>query len=458
MDLGFWGATLGTALGCALACGNTESSSEPSGQAGDGGASGAEAGASGAATAAGGAPEEAVGGAGATGDAGAGGESPIVDPNADEECVEAPDEGTWTESSLEATSSWDLAFAGQLAVVLTTRESEGLRASMSTAGGAWSDWERVDSEESLAGIESVRMALAADGSSGFAIWSTIEEQQWVAHFDADSGFAAPEQLSGSLLVLGDGRALQVSGGSYRVFEGGEWSAAQDMNGAGKLLLAANDVPVLYREEWIENAQRFTRRSLDFASGWSETELVPQPPAAGAYTIYVWEGPGGYAARVFQDLSAQPRSISVRRDGVWSDEGLVELGTNDAGDAELLVEAGGELSFIAQRDGWLADARYEPEGGWREPLSIPRSRYPDQTAAAGSADGRIGLIATLYRQSADDYVRIFERGADGTWYCPRLDWVSGSVQVEGDGQGSFIYAYRYGDTLRLLRHGSKGSPF
>lgn len=395
---------------------------------------------------------------------------PLVDPEADVPCEQEPQDGTWSDLQLNASTQCQLALGASRAVLICISNNQLMARVSDDSGKSWSDAVRIDSDGSKVDPLGIRVVMSPDGSSAIAYWQSAGGYRWVNRYTPSIRWGAPVQITPAdpggatdpfpddeLVVLSNGKAVlahQVDGSpmsvQYRLFDGTSWGDTKSLQNTAfvGLFLGLNELPTLFTEEADPNRISVARHTLDFASGWSAPEFNPNPAPTSAYQVTAFEGVRGHAARIFRVLGSDAAIwISARENATWgSDERLGATSTNmldmpraaEVGD-ELLVAWNVPPTDSADETELLLVERSTGKA-WTT-VKLARSNNLTGLTLAGSSTGAAVLSGYVDRWPAASLTKIFRRSSSGVWYCPRLKQGPGNTVAAANADGVLLVAVR-----------------
>lgn len=408
-----------------------------------------------------------VGGAGKAA-AGSAGAPPqvLTEADANEPCEADPLAANWTETVVELKAVGNevirLGAGGPLAIVIGFGQ-DGLLARTSTAGGPWTEvvtlpgtMEKTDYPE--------RIEVSLDGSTAVVLWRR-GEQMFFNLLGADGTFApavelkVPKNVATQVLALSGQRVLFGFGGDQGVQlieytpAGGLVSAKPILRNFSTLSHDGDEGVAVFATSGLiaepDNLYPYT-----FGSGFAE----PQAITARAMVPSAWQTffdafPNGRAARltrIWEDAATRGMHLTTRTAGTWGTEELVNRFEGSITTWPLLSYAQDRLVLAWEDEDKHVMAVREHDGKtWQPELVLPRSRSLQYPKLVGAKTSAVLLGEQELKDEQVSVKKLYRRGADGTWYCPKLVPNDFSNELVSDGEG-FWFAERLGIELHVWR--------
>jgi hypothetical protein len=456
---------------CLLACSGADEQAEQSAGGTGGGAIDSGAGAGGGGS--GGTGATSTGGTGGVAaDAGNAGDSgaALVDPDSDEPCTEDPDPAGWSEESVSllavgATSAYagaavDGGVTLLVARILTNQPSAptggAVYATVAT-GGTWTEPTQLSATPDFLDRPLVR--VASDGSGGIALWVEADDTVRYATWSAGAGWAPSQPLPGGsgldfssidAVALPGGQHILATGGSLLILDSNGTQTAEVTLPGGlhrEMFLGADDLPVVYMTS-VLIAEGTSRYVYAPGAGLGPAEVAPLTTVqAPGWQEFWFEAASGIGARLIRVGGAQAGLYVTVRRGPAS-YSVEERITTFAGDtsAPTVTAAGGDLVVLWPEGGRIAERAHD--GAWSAQRPLARSSNVELSAIAGSAIGA-GLVGTITLDGRT-VTKIFRRGSDGGWYCPRLVRHGLNPTVTSDPGGELLFVGNEAGDVRLVR--------
>jgi len=456
-----------TAWGALFACGAT------SGRSGDNGSAGAQTGGAGVVDSSGatgggkggGASDGTVSSSGGTSGSGGSSAPPgevLTEADPDEPCVMDPLAARWVETAVELKGGSNLVFklgAGGPLAVLVGFGKDALLARTNTADAGWT--EAVPLPDSLGTDYPERIEISPDGSTALVLWRR-GQQLFFNLLDPDGSFRraveiqAPQDvtvlaLSGQRVLFGYGSNQGVQLVEYTPAGGLEPVAPIATNYRSMSRDAGNALAVFATSSLIAEPDKLY--PYVFGSGFGEAQAItPRAMTPSAWQSFFFAFPNGRAARLtrtWQDPPTRGLHLTTRQAGAWGSEELVTRFEADVADAPTLGYAQDRLLLAWKDDDKQAEVVREHDGqSWQAEQVLPRSRGLTETRIAGAETSAVVLGEQDLKAEHVSVKKLYRRGSDGTWYCPKL--VPNTVaQLASDGQG-FWFGQRIGVELSVWR--------
>jgi hypothetical protein len=444
-------AVVGSVVGCGSTATHSSADAGASGSAsGGGGTSGnAKAGAaSGGTTAPGTAGKSSAGSAGAPPEV-------LTEADPDEPCDADPLATHWTETDVELSGGPNLVFAlgagGPLAVVLAIGV-DGMIARTSTAGGPWTD--QVTLPGSQGGVFPERVDVSSDGSTAVALWQH-DQGMFFNLLQADGSFGPAVELdmpqnvevlplSGQRVLFGHGSSQGIQLTEYTPAGGLVPATPILANYGGMSRVEDDDVAVFSASSLVAGADALYPYKFGEGFGASQPIMARAKPPS-AWQAFFFGFPNGHVARltrILQDPVTRGLSLTTRQAGDWSAEELVTRFEGSVTGTPALGYTQDRLLLAWEdEEAHVGVVREQVGGAWQPEQVLPRSRALQQTRIAS---GKTTALVLGEQDLPDEKVsvkKLYRRGSDGTWYCPKLLPNGFSGELASDGEG-FWFADRH----------------
>jgi hypothetical protein len=357
--------------------------------------------------------------------------------------------------------TWVSAAAGRDVAVLAAALESGLYVSTSHSGGGWTDPSLISSSP-LDLFHRPLVRVARDDGAAIVLWPEEDDRVLFSMWTNEGGFGSPVVVDGArgltfadidAVMLPQGTALVAWGGGSGVHVVGTDGQVtiDDAAPVGlhrRLFLGAGERAVLYVTPSLGDS---TRYEYDPTTGAESPESVPPMNSAGsAWQSFWFENVTGGGARIVRRWAAPETEglhVTVRRgEQDWSDEERVTNDDSDSIDAPAVTAVSDELLLYWQGTAGVVERSYET--AWGDERTLARSRDVEIRGVAGSQDGA-ALVGTLEGEQGS-LTKLFRRGADGTWYCPRLARHGSNPAVTSTPDGELIFFGSRDGSGRLVR--------
>lgn len=454
---------LGTAAwALVIACGNT--SGHNGAEAGAGGNISGGGGTSGNARAgvtSGGNANPGVAGKATAGSAGAPPEV-LTEADPDDPCEADPLAAHWTETVVELEGGSNLVIklgAGGPLAILIGFGKDALLARTSRADAPWTP--AVPLPGSLGSDYPERIEVSPDGSTALVVWRR-GERMFFNLLDSDGSFAPavelktpqnvePLALAGQRVLFGYGSNQGIQLIEYTSESGLVAVAPLLTNYAGLSRDEGGSVAVFATSGLVAEPDEVY--PYTFGDGFGEA----QPLSAHAMTPSAWQSffvafPNGRAARLtraWQDPATHGMHLTTRQAGTWGTEELVSRFEGELTDVPTLAYTQDRLLLAWEDDDKRVVALREHDGErWQPEQVLPRSRALRQIRIVGAQASALLLGEQVLKDEEVAVKKLYRRGSDGTWYCPKLV-PNGFGNLASDGEG-FWFGERVDTQLRIWR--------
>jgi hypothetical protein len=458
------GVTVWAALvGCGSTSARNGSDGAAGGDAGRGGAleSGGTSGADkGGATSRGGASSSSAGKA--SGGSSAATPEVLTEADPDEPCVVDPLATRWTESAVELKGGSNLVFklgAGGPLAMLVGFGKDALIARTNREEAGWTD--AVPLPDSLGTDFPERIEISPDGSTALVLWRR-GQQLFFNLLNPDGSFAPAVEVEApqgvTPLALSGQRALF----GYASDQGVQLLEYTQTGGLAPAAPIATNYRDMYRDAG-ETVAVFATSGLvaepdklypyKFGSGFGEPQAITahaMPPSISQTFFFAF--PNGRAARLtrtWEDPATRGLHLTTRQAGTWGAEELVSHFEGQVGTWPTLGYTQDRLLLAWKDDDKQVEVMREHDGkSWQAPQVLPRSRGLEQPKLVSAEASAVLLGEQALEAEQVSVQKLYRRGSDGTWYCPKL--VPNVLsQLASDGQG-FWFAQRMGAKLSVWR--------
>lgn len=453
----------------ALACGSTPGGNGGSGGGGGNASSGTgDTGGTGTSAKAGANPggSESSGAAGKGMSGSAGNSSEVLrEADPDEPCEEDPLAAHWIETTVELTGGSNLVVrlgAGGPLAVLVGFGKDSLLTRTSTANGAWTEPTALPGTVGTDYPERIEVSL--DGSTALVLWRRRDDQRLFFNLlGADGRFAPAVELDAPLdvesLALPGQRVLFGYGGAQGIQlieytpAGGFSLVAPIQTNYSSLCRDAGDRVAVFGTSSVL-AEPDQLYPYTFGSGFALAQpITPHSALRSAWQTFFFGFPNGRAARVtraWQEPETRGLHVTTRQAGSWGAEELVTRFGVDMADVPMLAYAQEHLLLAWKDEDQQVVAVREHDGeSWQPPRVLPRSRALQRTEIVGAESMALLSGEQNLKDEQVSVKKLYRRGADGSWYCPRLFPNSSVSELASDGEG-FWFAQRMGRELRVWR--------
>lgn len=442
-------AVWASVLGCGSTTGRSGGDGGTNGNAGGSPGSGGTSGNAKAGTTSGGNSSAGAAGKATAGSAGAPPEI-LTEADPDEPCEVDPLADHWTETPpVDLKDSSNLVFklgAGGPLAILVRFSKEALLVRTSTAGGPWTEATVLPGSEGAAFPE--RIEVSPDGATALVVWWR-GAQTFFNLMNADGSFGPAVELKApqdvDALALSGQRALfgYASNQGIQLIEytpaGGLVSITPILTNYSALTRDADDGVAVFAWSGLV-AEPDKLYPYTFGSGFAEA----QPITAHAMQPSVWQTffaafPNGRAARTtrtWQDPATRGMHLTTRQAGSWGTEERVSSFEGDAIDVPALSYTQNRLLLAWEdQDKQVVALREHDGASWQAERVLPRSRAVQQIKLVGAKTTALLLGEQVLKDEDVSVKKLYRRGADGTWYCPKLVPNNfGSGQLVSDGEG------------------------
>lgn len=386
----------------------------------------------------------------------------LTEADPDEPCEADPLAAHWTETKVELTGGTNLVFklgAGGPLALLVGFGKDALLARTSTADAPWT--EAVPLPGSLGSDYPERVEVSLDGSTALVLWRR-GQQMFFNLLDADGSFApavelkAPQDvkplaLSGQRVLFGYGSDQGIQLVEYTP-AGGLVSVAPILTNYAGLFRDQDDAVAVFATSGLV-AEPDMLYPYTFGKGFAAAQAITaraMPPSVSQTFFFAF--PNGGAARLtrtWRDPATQGMHLTTRQAGTWGAEELVNGFEGELTDVPALGYAQDRLVLAWEDDAKSVAAVREHDGkSWQPEQVLPRSRALQQLEIVGAADSALVLGEQELKNEQVSVKKLYRRGSDGTWYCPKLV-PNDYGYLAGDGEG-FWFGQRVGAELRVWR--------
>ena len=458
---------VGLAVGAALGCGGTSGRSEGEGEGGAGGRA-----VGGSAVERGGTSGDGNGSASMGGSAnssgvesgGSSGTDPemLTEADPDEPCTLDPLAEHWTEAAVELKGGSNLVFklgAGGPLAVLVGFGKDALLVRTNRADAGWT--EAAPLPDSLGTDYPERIEISPDGSTAVVLWRR-GQQMFFNLLNPDGSFAPAVEVKAPLNVAAlalPGQKVLFGYGSDQGVQLVEYTPAGGLVPAAPIATnysnmsrdAGDSVAVFATSVLLAESDKLY--PYTFGEGFGDPEAITAHAMAPSVSqTFFFAFPNGRAARLtrtWQEPTTRGLHLTTRQGGAWGTEELVSRFEGQVATAPTLGYAQDRLLLAWKDDDKQVEAVREHDGqGWQAEQALPRSRSLEQTKLVGAETSAILLGEQVLKAEEVSVKKLYRRGSDGTWYCPKL--VPNTVaQLASDGQG-FWFGQRIGAELRVWR--------
>jgi hypothetical protein len=426
------------------------------------------------------------GGTGGTGNAGQGGsgasaangggtgdaEPPLVDPDVNEACMEDPNPTSWSEESVsfEAVGARSVfagaAIGGGVTLLAASILTSGLGAeptgavygTVTAAGGSWTEPTQLSATPDFFDRPIVR--LASDGSGGIVLWAEADSTVRYGTWSAETGWADSQRLVGpssttfsgiDAVALPGGHHVLAFGGALRVIESDGAQSADVALPDGlhrELFLGPGERPVVYVTS-VLIAAGTSRYEYTLGGGFGAPETAPLTTTqASSWQEFWFEATTGIGARLIRHGAPdEGLYVTVRRGAQsYAEEERITDSTADSPAMPTVAVAGNELIVLWSEGAGIVERAHD--GAWSAQRPLARSSSLDVRDIAGTTIGA-GLIGTITLERVD-VSKLFRRGEQGAWYCPRLARYGLTPTVTSEPSGELLFLGDEAGTARLVR--------
>jgi hypothetical protein len=331
-------------------------------------------------------------------------------------------------------------------------------ATVAAASGTWAEPTRLSVTPDFFDRPLVR--IASDGSGGIALWVEADDTVRYATWSAGAGWAPSQRLLGAsgpgfssidALALPGGTHVIAVGGSLLILDPEGMQTAEAVLPGGlnrEMFLGPADTPVVYVTS-VLTAEGTSRYEYTLGSGFGPPEVAPLTTLqATSWQEFWFEATNGIGARLIRLGGAEPGLyVTVRRGpGSYSAEERITTFTGDTASAPTVTTAGSELLVLWPDAGRTVERAHD--GAWSPQRSLARSTDLEHGAIAGTALGA-GFVGTITLER-ETIAKLFRRGPDANWYCPRLARHGLNPTVTSDPSGELLFVGNQAGDVQLAR--------
>jgi hypothetical protein len=374
----------------------------------------------------------------------------LTEADPDEPCEADPLADHWTETPpVDLRDSSNLVFklgAGGPLAILVRFSKDALLVRTSTAGGDWTEAVTLPGSEGAVFPE--RIEVSPDGSTALVVWRRGVEMFFnLMNTDGSFGPAValktPQNvealaLSGQRVLFGHGSNQGIQLIEYTP-KGGLVSIAPILTNYAGLTRDADDAVAVFGWSGLV-AEPDKLYPYTFGSGFADAQpITPHAMQPSAWQSFFAAFPNGRAARTtrtWQDPATLGMHLTTRQAGSWGTEERVSSFEGDAIEVPALSYTQDRLLLAWEdQDKHVVALREHDGASWQAEQVLPRSRAVQQIKLAGAKTTALLLGEQVLKDEGVSVKKLYRRGADGAWYCPKLvPNHFGSGQLVSDGEG------------------------
>ena len=452
---------LATAAGLVVACGSTTGNNGgESGAKGDEGGTSGSGGTSGnakAGTTTGGNSNPGVAGT-ATAGSGSTPSDVLTEADPNEPCEVDPLASHWSKTLVELKGGTNQVFklgAGGPLAVLVGFGKDALLALTSRPDGSWTEAKPLP--DTLGTDYPERIEVSPDGSTALVLWRR-DQQMFFNLLDSNGTNTPAVELKAPRhvepVVLSGGRVLFGYGSSEGVQlleytpAGGLVTIAPILTNFSSLSRDADNVVAVFGTSGLV-AEPDTLYPYTFGKGFGAAQsITAHAMSPSAWQTFFFAFPNGRAARLtraWQDPATKGLHLTTRQAGAWGTEERVSSFDGSLTTTPLLTYTQDRLLLAWEDEDEHVVAVREHDGeSWQPEQVLPRSRALQQTEIVGAKASALLLGEQSLKDEQVSAKKLYRRGEDGTWYCPKLV-PNDLAQLASDGEG-FWFGERVGVEL------------